>query len=113
MKKKGRILAIVIGIVMVLGLILMFYNKKTGIHGFDVGEVYGSDVVEGVNDVMPTHCVTENGYLYAKNQRIYFFDFNTKTEHVLCDDLSCVHFSSDCEYGWQEISTYSDRFWGE
>lgn len=96
MKKKGRILAIVIGIVMVLGLILMFYNKKTGIHGFDVGEVYGSDVVEGVNDVMPTHCVTENGYLYVKNQRIYFFDINTKTEHVLCDDLSCVHFSSDC-----------------
>lgn len=94
MKNKKRI--VIIGIIIGIIVILFWENEKSGIRGIDIGTVYGTEVIEGVNDTLPTHCVTEKGVIYAKNQRIYFLDYETSKEHILCDDVGCVHFSTDC-----------------
>lgn len=39
---------------------------------------------------------TENGYIYIKDNLLYFFDINDNANYVICDNINCSHTDDSC-----------------
>lgn len=82
MKKAGKIIIVIVCIVViaVLGYVIPRMMKR-------YPEAVLSDKVK--------FC-TEDGMYYAKNNRLYFFDAEAKTEVIVCNKANCKHDTNEC-----------------
>ena len=105
-KKKKRTVIFFILVIFVAGLLLLLFFRYRRIPAETISGTDGRSLTVGVNENLPTHCVTEGGMLYGKGHRIRYYDFATDTEYVLCDEINCTHLTPRCS------SRYGDQMNG-
>lgn len=94
-KKRWKWIILVLVFMSVISLAFIFMQKRN-ISRDVIPETTSRTLVCGINEVRPTHCVSETGMLYGKNHSICYMDLATKTEYVLCDEINCTHLTSGC-----------------